>query len=250
MKAILLSAFLMVAAVSGVRAQYEPWKSFPPDPKWEVGASYGASIITNPKGPLNDYQGTTNKIVKDISIKATYMLNPRWNVSFDLGFRKWETYGVWQQPYLMGQSLKPTNVKFVFGNPAISHSLQVNYCFPHYNKHEMVNNANIYVGATLGLVTTVNDGSTDYAPYNAAPDSNYRVVATYNYPKGIGYNIGIHGGYTRYIYKRIGVNIEASARYVRMGTDKPNGSSYVDGNSKYHMMFFPVNFGIKYRFTK
>ncbi|NCX95129.1 MAG: hypothetical protein EBX41_01735 [Chitinophagia bacterium] len=231
-------------------AQGEPWKNYPPDPKWEVSASYGASIITNPKGPLNDYQGTSTNFVRDIAIKGTYMISPRFNIALDIGFRKWTSKAMWLQPYYFGQSINPTEVKISFGNPAISECLQANYCFPHYSKFRNTNNANLYVGATLGIVTTVSDGSVAYGKYNAPPDSSYQVVTAYNYAQGIGYTIGFQAGYTRYIYRNWGLNIEGAVRYVNMATDKPMGKAYLDGNDKYHMMHFPINIGVKYRFNR
>ena len=87
-----------------------------------------------------------------------------------------------------------------------------------------------------------------YSRYNAPPDSSYRYISSYNYGMGIGYSFGVQAGYTYYIMPRWGLNVEIAARYVEVGTDKTNGLNDDHGTHKYHMLFLPQTFGIRYRF--
>ena len=244
--------FLTVAIAllcSGVGfSQTNIWENYRPDRTWDIGFNYGASSITRPLGPEKAYQGTRTNVVPEWGIKLQYVVNPNWHLAFDLGFRKWESFGLWTQPYLFGHTLTSTETKFQLGSPAVSESVQLNYVIPYYSEYKVLNRANLYFGATFGLVTTVSDGSLGYSHYNANPDSAYRYVSTYNYGSGIGLSMGVQVGYTYYFLRKWGVNVEMGARYVTMRTERVNGLSDDHGTTHYHMMFFPGTFGLRYRF--
>lgn len=247
MKAFLLTAVTALACSGSVFAQKDLFLNFPPDVRWDVGLNYGASTITRPLGPEKLYQGTRTAVVKEYGAKATYMVSPHFHVAYELGIRKWESFGTWSNPYYQNTALKNTDITFQLGKPSISNSLQFNYVMPFYTKHQVWNKANLYFGATIGMVNTVSDGSTGYSRYNAPPDSSYRYVSSYNYGAAIGVNLGVHAGYSYYFWRRLGVNVEIAARYVSMYGEKVNGIQDNHGTSKYHMMFFPQTVGIRYR---
>ena len=248
MKGFLLTAAIVFTGFGFVKAQPNIWQDYRPDRTWDIGISAGPSVITRPLGPEKAYQGTRTNVVPDVAIKLQYVLTPNWHLAFDLGFRKWESFGLWSQPYLNGTKLKSTETKFGLGNPAVTESFQVNYVIPYYSKYRVINRANLYFGATIGLVTTVSDGSLGYSKLNAQPDSSYRYVSSYNYGSGIGYSFGVQAGYTYYFLRRWGVNVELAARYVHINTEKVNGLNNDHGTNSYHMMFFPQTFGLRYRF--
>ena len=248
MKGFLLSAALFACMGTATAQRLALWENLPPQLRWDVGVNYGGSIITRPIGPEDAYTGRNSRLVKDYGVRVAYAVNEHWNVAFDLGFRKWETTGTWNNPYLMGKKLKPTNITFQMGNPAITQSVQLNYLIPSYSKYKLFLKSNINFGITAGLVTTVSDGSTGFSKYNAQPDSSYRYISSYNYGAGIGWSVGVQVGYTYYILPRWGANVEVAARYVDVGTEKVNGLNDAHGTTRYHMSFFPATFGIRYRF--
>ena len=248
MKAFFLTAAFVLTCLGALNAQTNIWNDYRVDRSWDIGVDYGASSITRPLGPEKAYQGTRTNVVPEFGIKLQYVVTPHWHLAFDLGFRKWESFGLWQQPYLMGQKLASTETKFGIGSPAISESFQLNYAIPFYSHYKVINRANLYFGATLGLVTTVSDGNLGYSHLNALPDSSYRYVSSYNYGAGIGLSFGVQAGYTYYFLRRWGVNAEIAARYVGMHAEKVNGLSDDHGTSSYHMMFYSGTLGMRYRF--
>lgn len=249
MKAFFLTAAAVCTLAGGAFAQkLAIWENFPPDLRWDVGVNYGGSSITRPIGPDKAYQGTRTNVVPEFSAKVVYAANEHLNFVFDIGFRKWESFGTWKNPYLMGTSLKNTEVKFGLGSPAVTETIQANYVIPFYSRYKTYNNANLYFGVALGMVTTVSDGSQGYSKYNAQPDSSYRYMSSYNYGAGFGFSVGVQVGYTYYIFKRLGVNVELAARYVDVGTEKTNGVNDVHNTNRYQLLFLPQTVGIRYRF--
>jgi len=248
MRGLLLSAAIFTCIGSASAQRLALWENFPPQLRWDVEAHYGTSIITRPLGPDDAYTGRRTNFVRDYGVKVVYAADEHWNLAFDLGFRKWESYGSWNNDYLMGKKLNNTDVTFQLGKPAITESFQVNYVIPTYSRFKIFNKSNINFGITLGLVTTVSDGSVGYSKYNAPPDSSYRYISQYNYGSGIGWNAGVQIGYTYYIFRRWGVNAEVGARYVDVGTQKTNDVNDAHHTTRYHMTYIPFNFGIRYRF--
>ncbi len=248
MKGFFLTAAVLLAFMGSTSAQTNVWNDFRDDRSWDIGFNYGASTITRPLGPEKAYQGSRTDVVPEYSLKLQYAADPHWHLAFELGWRQWASYGTWSQPYTFGTQLKPTEVKFQLGNPALTESFQLNYVIPFYTKYRVLNKANLYFGVTAGLVTTVSDGSLGYSKYNNRPDSSYRYVSGYNYGAGIGYSIGVQAGYTYYFYRKWGVNVELAARFVHVNTEKANGISDDHNTNAYHMMFFPETIGLRYRF--
>lgn len=248
MKGFLLTAALLLAFTGGAFAQTNVWNNYEVDRRWDIGFNYGASSITRPLGPEKAYQGSRTNVVPEFSLKLQYVITPHWHLAFELGARTWESYGTWSNPSTYGTQLKPTEVKFQLGKPAITETFQLNYVIPFYSEYRVLNRANLYFGVSAGLVTTVSDGSQSFGKYNAPPDSSYRYINGYNYGAGIGYNVGIQAGYTYYIMRKWGVNVELGARYVNMTADKVNGLADAHGTTKYNMLFFPGTVGVRYRF--
>ncbi len=248
MKAFLCTALAVVAISGSTFGQNQLWENFPVVQHWDIGFNVGASGITRPIGPEKAYQGTRTKVVPDCNVKLTYAFNPNWNINFEVGFRKWESYGTWSNPYTMGSSLKNTEVRFQLGKPAVTESVQLNYAIPFYSGFHKFNRANLYFGATLGLVTTFSDGSIGYSRYNAPPDSSYRYISSYNYGQGLGFSFGVQVGYTYYVWRRWGVNVELAARYAQVGGVKTNGLNDDHQTNNYQIMFLPQTIGFRYRF--
>jgi hypothetical protein len=183
--------------------------------------------------------------VPDYSLRLDYAINPRWRMALDIGSRKWETTGTWNQTGEYGTPLKPQNITFLIAKPAITESFMMNYVIPFYNKFQTENKANIYFGGMLGLVTTVNDRSSAYTKYNAQPDSNYTFLSRYDYGFGMGLSFGMQMGVNYYFLPRFAINMEIAARYAYVGT---NDTRLMDANEKFHLLYFPETIGIKYRF--
>ncbi len=239
MKSLLLTAATMLALAGGTFAQ-----NLPPEFRWEVGANGGYSVITRPVGPPAVYSGTSTNIVKDISIRASYYFSPNWMISLDLGNRRWETFGEWKLNDKFGKALTPVKVPFLLADHALNQTVQMNYVIPFYTQFRNFNRANLYFGAQVGMIQTVNDGSRQYSKYMSATDSGYTYVSGYNYGPGMGYSLGLQTGFIYYIVPRLGVTAELCLRYVNVKTTDMN---YAAANSKYHIMHFPQTVGIRYR---
>lgn len=248
MKGLFLTAVALLACAGSMFAQYNGYRGaymLPPLYSWEVGFNGGLSVATRPSGPAEAYQGSRTNVVHDFSVNVNYYFSDHWMLGFDLGTRKWESFGTWSLPITMGQYLQPRDVSFLVADHAISSNFQMNYVIPFYTKYNTFNRANLYFGAMLGMINTVNDGSLGYSTYNAAPDSGYTYLSSYHYGFGIGYNFGIQAGFTYYIIPRLGVNIELGARYASVGT---NDERYGHENAHFHLVYFPETLGVRWRF--
>lgn len=248
MKGFLLTTALLFTIGSSALAQVNIWQNYGVDRRWDIGFNYGASTITRPLGPEKFYQGSRTKVTPEYSFTLQYVIDPHWHINFNVGWRKWESYGTWSLPYSNGTQLKPTEVKFQLGKPVLSEVVQLNYVIPFYTKYDVMNKANLYFGVTAGMVNTVSDGSVSYSKYNNEPDSSFRYVSGYNYASGIGYMVGIQAGYTYYFLRRWGVNVELGARYANVTTHSTNGVSDPHATTSYNVMFFPGTLGLRYRF--
>ena len=240
MKAFLLTAAALIASAGSMFAQ-----NMPPDFNWEAGINAGASAFTRPTGPSEQYTGNRTNIVPDYSIRVNYFFNEHWMLGFDLGDRKWQSYGTWSENGTMGQSLSSQNVTFNIASHAINESFEMNYVIPFYTKFNTYNKANLYFGAMLGMMTTVNDGSIGYSKNKGPIDSGSAYVSSYNYGYGIGYTYGVQIGYTYYIMPRFSVNVEIASRYADVRT---NNTSYGSENSNFYLLYFPETIGVRYRF--
>lgn len=239
MKSLLLTAAMILALAGGTFAQ-----NLPPEFRWEVGANGGYSVITRPVGPPAVYSGTSTNVVKDISLRASYYFNWRWMISLDVSDRRWETFGEWKLTDRFGKALTPVKVPFLIADHALSQSVQMNYVIPFYTQFRNFNRANLYFGAHLGLVETMNDASRQYSKYASSTDSGYTYVSGYHYGPGMGYTLGIQTGFIYYLVPRLGVTAELSMRYVNVKTTDIN---YAAPNAHYHLLHFPQTVGIRYR---
>jgi hypothetical protein len=240
MKAVLLTVAIVVASINSLFAQ-----SYIPDYNWEAGINAGVSAITRPLGPANAYQGTSTKTVNDFSLRLEYFASPHWMLNLDLGERRWESYGSWTPVDAQGVTLDPRQVSFLIADHAINESVALNYVIPFYTQYTGYNKANLYFGASFGLMQTLNDGSIAYNNYKASPDSNFSYVSRYDYGSGSGFNFGIQMGYTWYIIPRLGVNVDLAMRYAHIKTIDEN---YGSENNKFYLLYFPETIGIRWRF--
>lgn len=244
MRAFLLTVAVLLASTGSIFSQ-RYFQNLQPDYYWDISINYGVSSITRPLGVPDAYAGNRTNIVRDYSIRMDYTFTPRWHMSLDIGDRKWETFANWKETGEYGQPLKSQNVDLLIASHAISESVLMNYTIPFYNKFHTINKANLYFGAMLGLVTTMNDGSIAYSKYKAPPDSNYTFVSRYDYAVGVGVSYGAQMGFCYYFAPRFGVNIELAARYARVGTSDPR---YMGSTAKYYLLYFPETIGVHYRF--
>ena len=240
MKAFLFTIATLVTCAGSMFAQ-----NLPPDYYWEVGANIGYSEITRPSGPSDLYTGTRTKMVPDLSARLDYTVNPHWMLNLDIGSRKWETYGNWPINGLYGKELNPQEITFLEADHAITESVGINYVIPFYTRYNTFNRANLYFGATLGMVTTVNDGSTGYSTYKSKTDSGEVYVSHYDYNFGFGYTAGIQAGFTYFVLPRLGINIDLAMRYASV---KTNDINYRAENATYNLLYFPETIGIRWRF--
>jgi hypothetical protein len=240
MRAFLLTAVVLLACTSSTFAQ-----NLPPDYFWEVGFNAGYSYNTRPLGPANAYQGTRTNRVNNYGVNLDYYFSPHWMINLDVSDRKWESFGTWQLNDKFGKKLQTRNITFVQAYHAVSESICMNYVVPFYTRYNNFNRANLYFGAMLGFVTTVNDGSIGYSKYNAAPDSNYKYASKYDYGYGFGMSYGVQMGYTYYVIPRLGINVEVAARYAHVNT---NDEHYNAENKHYYLLYFPGTLGIRWRF--
>lgn len=240
MKAFLLTAATLLAFAGGIFAQNQP-----PDFRWEVGVNGGYSAITRPLGPAEGYQGTRTNIVGDLSVRLNYFANPNLMLNLDVGKRRWETFGDWQLTGLFGRKIGTRQISYLMAKEAINYSVGINYVIPFYTEYQTYNKSNLNFGVNVGLITTINDGSTGYTTIPAGTDPAYTYVSSYNYGMGIGYSFGIQLGYTYYIFPRLGINLDLGMRYANVGTNDVN---YRAGNSRYYLLYFPETLGIRWRF--
>jgi hypothetical protein len=240
MKSFLLTATALFTFAGSLFAQ-----NLITEYSWELGANIGASTITRPLGPADPYQGTRTKIVADYSLRLNYYINPNWLLNVDIGSRKWESFGTWQEPTLFGQNLPTRQVAFLEASHAISENAGISYVVPFYDKYNRYNSANLYFGATIGLINTINDGSTSFSVYKTAPDSGIQYLSGYNYSSGMGYSFGLQTGFTYYILPRLGVNIDLAVRYAHIKTIEDNWRSE---NATFYLLYFPETIGVRWRF--
>ena len=240
MKAFLLTVVTLLACASGLFAQ-----NLPPEYNWEVGINGGLSGITRPIGTAQGYSGSRTNLVHDFSANITRYFNEHWTVSFDLGIRKWETFGDWTPIAPYGQVLPAQQITYQIADHAISSSFKLNYTVPFYTEFHTYNRSNLYAGIMIGMVNTVSDGALGYSTYKTTVDSGATYVSRYNYGMGIGLSYGIQLGYTYYIIPRLGVNVELAMRYAGITT---NDVKYGSENSSFYLLYFPETIGIRWRF--
>ena len=240
MKAFLLTIATLMACAATMFAQ-----NLPPEYDWEVGINGGLSVITRPLGPAMGYQGSRTNVVHDISAHITRYFNEHWFMTFDLGDRKWETFGDWTPVGSYGQKMQPEQITYQIANHAITESFQLNYNIPFYTHYHTFNRSNLYFGIMLGMVTTMSDGSLGYSKYQTSIDSGATYVSRYDYGMGIGLSYGIQMGYTYYIVPRLGVNVELAMRYAGVTT---NDVKYGSENSSFYLLYFPETIGLRWRF--
>lgn len=245
MKAFLLSAATSMLCASGLFAQNMWSNNLPPDYSWEIGVNAGWSTFTRPNGPANVYQGTRTQTVHDYSVRGSYFINEHWMLNLDLGDRKWKSFGDWQIQDDQGHALGKREITFLVADHAINEAVGINYVIPFYTKYHTYNKANLYFGASFGLMQTANDGSINYSNYNAAPDSLLRYASAYHYNRGDGYMVGIQAGYTWYVMPRLGINIDLSVRYAHINTIDMH---YGEENSHFNTVYFPETIGLRWRF--
>jgi len=166
-------------------------------------------------------------------------------LNLDIGERQWIAYGDWTIQDQLGVTLKPRPIQFLVADHAVNENVGISYVIPFYTRYNNYNKANLYFGATFGLMQTSNDGSTSFSKYNASPDSGLVYMSKYHYGAGTGYNAGLQMGYTWYLIPRLGFNVEIGVRYADIRT---NDSRYASANSRFHTLYFPGTFGIRWRF--
>ena len=240
MKSIILAAAVLLATAGSLSAQ-----NFPPDYRFEIGVNGGMSANTIPKGPASSYQGTKGSWAPEFSVRGDYNISQYLQVGIDLGFTNWTTTANWTAYNAYGENVPAREVKFVLAKPAISFAAQVNGMIPFFSRYKEYNKANIYYGATIGIITTINDGSIAYSQYNEMPGSQYTYASQYNYGNGIGYVAGLQVGFSYFITQRWGINAELAGRYADVGT---TDTHYGHENSRYNLFYFPCTVGIRYRF--
>ena len=243
MKAFFSTIALLFVVASQSFAQYP--LNFPPDMNWEIGLNAGYSVCTRPVGVPDAYRGTRTNVVHDYSIRGSYAFTPHWQMNFDIGSRMWETFGTWQISGLYGTNLGPREISFLLADKAISESVQFNYVIPFYTHFQVYNKANLYFGTTLGLITTVNDGSETVSTTKMTDSTVIPFVSKVDYNSGIGYSVGFQTGFTYFIVPKLGFNIELAFRYANIGT---SGNSNDNELARYHLLYFPETIGIRYRF--
>ena len=238
MRALLLTVVAFVTLEGSLLAQ-----NMPPVYNWEVGVNGGLSVITRPLGPATGYQGTSTNIVHDYSLRITRYFTEHWFLTFDLGDRKWETFGNWTPYTTYGQPLKTSQISFIEASNALTESFEFNFTIPFYTHFHTYNRSNLYIGVMLGMVTTMNDGSLGYIRDKSMPDSGN--VNSYHYGYGIGLSYGLQMGYTYYVIPRLGFTAELAVRYAGVET---HTTQYAGENANFHLLYFPETIGIRWRF--
>ena len=240
MRALLLTITALMAFAGGLFAQ-----NMPPEYNWEAGINGGLSVMTRPLGPATVYQGTRTNVVHDFSLQITRYFNEHWNLTLDVGDRKWQTFGDWKPVGPYGQQVPTQQITFQEADHAITESFKLNYTIPFYTEFHTFNRSNLYFGVMVGMVNTISDGSLAYSRYTSGADSGAAYVSKYDYGMGVGLSFGLQMGYTYYIIPRLGVNVEIAMRYANVAT---NSTSYASENSSYHLLYFPETVGLRWRF--
>ena len=240
MRSFLLTIIAVAAAVCQLQAQ-----NFPPDYRFEAGVNFGGNVITMPKGPQGEYQGSKTNWMPTGALTFNYNFSNYWQLGGEIGASTWKTTGSWPLTDAYGKTLQNKDVTFLVANPAINVSAVGNRLVPFFSKYKDYNKANFYYGVMLGVIATVNDGGTMQSNYNASPDQQFVYTSQYNYGYGIGYTAGAQVGLSYYISENLGINIQGAARYAKVGTDD---TRYGHVNANFHLWYFPCTVGFRLRF--
>lgn len=114
--------------------------------------------------------------------------------------------------------------------------------FAFFNKLHELDNGYIYAGLMFGpAIAKVGVNQWEYnGPFGAI--SGYST--TYN--SAIGYVAGIQAGATVGITDRLSLNLELALRYSSFTYTDPN-SKQTDNPYRYHVVYYPLTLGLKYR---
>jgi hypothetical protein len=238
---------IFIVSVHSFGQYYEQMfpQNFPPDLTWEVGVNGGINQSVRPQGPPMFYCGTRTNMQAEYGINLSHYFTPHWQLGINITGTHWESDGTWSLNGNFGKQLQSQNINFLFADYAFSEEVQMNYVLPIWSGFQVINRANLYFGASCGLVNTVNDGATGYAVYKSKTDSGYKYLNKVDYNPGLGVNFGAHIGFTYYFVPKLGVNIEIGAKYAYVSTTNDVNNREL---GTYYLVYFPETIGLRYKF--
>ncbi|MEI8278685.1 MAG: hypothetical protein WCG87_02910 [Bacteroidota bacterium] len=232
MRLILLTAIALLTTGT-VFAQYVP------EYRSELGFNSGLTTITTPSN--TNYTGRTSVWNNYSSLRFSYGVSDHYLMSFEMGATSWTTRDKWPITGRDNANYGIKEVKYVFGKPALSFMIHTNRVVPFYSRYREMVRSQFYFGLSGGLMVTVNDGQNTIG-YNTQDSSTY--TKEFHYDSGIGYVVGFQLGYSYFVTRHFGFNIEGTARYANVNTaDRRYGSI----NEKFDLTYFPVTLGLRYR---
>jgi hypothetical protein len=235
MKQFLLATLALLIS-STMYAQYVP------ENKAEVGVNCGWDGMSLPNvSSISMYSGKQATSQMYYSVRGSYDFTQHLQAGMDIGMTQWETSDKWFNVGADGHSYGNTNVRYVFGNPTFNFMLSCNYFVPFYSRYREMIRSKFYCGVTAGLAIATNDGENKLG-INPADSSVF--THEYHYQSGKGMVMGAQVGYIYYVSQHVGLNIDAAARFADMSTIDPRYGTRTD---KYNLWYFPVTFGIHYR---
>lgn len=238
-----MKRFLVITAIAACSSMSVLAQNPYPDLHNEVGIGGGVSLMTLPKGVA--YTGTEAKISYYGQLMYTRYIDTRFNVGIEAGVTHWETAGNMPLTATNNVAAGSAATKYLFADRALNFVLRFNRM--HWQTDQFnFQRSYFYYGVALGLVyTNAQDKQLQYAQLNGKKGSENRYISQYNYQSGIGYVAGLQLGYTYFLGKTVGLNIEAAPRFTYVFTED---YQQVHQNDAYHLLYFPFSVGLKFRF--
>jgi hypothetical protein len=232
MRRILLITIALLTTGS-VFAQYVP------EYRAEIGINTGLATTSLPSN--TEYSGKKASWNNYTSLRCSYAISDYYQLVFEAGVTQWMTRDKWSIDGVDNNNIGLKEVKYVFGKPALSFLVHANRIVPFYSRYREMVRSQFNVGVCGGLAMTVVDGN-NVNGYSTPDSMTY--VKEFHYEAGRGIVIGAQIGYTYYVKRHFGINIEGSARYCNMVTQDRR---YGGLNKNYDLVCFPVTLGVRYR---
>lgn len=214
-----------------------------PDLHNEFGIGGGVSLMTLPKGVA--YTGTEAKISYYGQLMYTRYIDNRFNVGIEAGMTHWETTGSMPLSGRNNMAIGSGSTKYLFADRALNFVLRFNKM--HWQTDQFnFQRSYFYYGVAAGLLyTNAPERQLEFAQLNGKRGSENRYISQYNYQNGIGYVAGLQVGYTYFLGRTLGLNIEAAPRFTYVFTEDYQQRNQ---NDAYHLFYIPVSVGLKFRF--
>lgn len=238
-----MKRFLFISAIAACSSMSALAQNPIPDFHNEIGIGGGVSLMTLPKGTA--YTGTDANVSYYGQLMYTRYVTNQFSVGIEAGLTHWETSGSMPLTGMNNEAAGVATTKYLFADRAMNFVVRFNRM--HWNTDQFnFQRSYFYYGAALGLLyTNAQENQLQYAQLNGKKGNENRYIEQYNYQNGIGYVAGVQVGYTYFLGRTLGLNIEAAPRFTYVFTEDYN---QLHQNDAYHLFYIPVSVGLKFRF--